>query len=190
MTSHIRRIVVTASALVVLALAFTAVPALAGSARVFSHTIGLGPGEGAGELSLVAPRLEQVTRGGGPGEAYVGKSSGVAVNAVTHDVFVADTGNNRVDEFDPSKPPAEQFMRAWGWGVADGAAELQTCGPDAFPVTIICQKGLSGPGVGELNAPSVIAVDNSGGASDGDVYVGTGRGVEADNETHCRKESR
>jgi hypothetical protein len=167
-----------ASVAVLAVLALTSAPALANSSRTFSHTIGSGPGEGAGELSLVAPRLEFTTRGGGPSEEYKGRSSGVAVDALTHDVYVADTGSNRVDEFEAGGA----FVRAWGWGVADGAAELQTCGPDAFPATIICQKGLSGSGMGELNAPSVIAVDNSGGASEGDVYVGAGQGVEATNE--------
>ena len=48
--------------------------------------------------------------------------SGVAVNAETHNVYVADTANNRVDEFKSDGT----FVRAWGWGVADGIGkELQ-----------------------------------------------------------------
>jgi hypothetical protein len=132
-----------------------------------------GSGEGAGELDLVSPLLERLE----PFEFTVG-GSGVAVNAVTGDVYVADTGNRRVDEFEAGGV----FMRAWGWGVADGAAKLESCGPDAVPVTVECRRGLAGAGAGELSAPRFLAVDNSGGVSQGGVYVGDGVGSEAQNE--------
>jgi hypothetical protein len=91
--------------------------------------------------------------------------AGVAVNAVTHDVYVADPGNLRVDQFEADGT----FVRAWGWGVADGLPALETC-------TLSCQIGLSGPG--EFTTPVFVAVDNSTGASAGDVYVGdTGNNV-------------
>jgi hypothetical protein len=90
--------------------------------------------------------------------------SGVAVNDSSGDVYVADTANHRIDEFDPSKPAGEQFIRAWGWGVADGSSELQTC-------TTSCQVGLGGSEPGQFESPNFIAVDNSGGTSTGDVYV-------------------
>ncbi len=86
---------------------------------------------------------------------------GVAVNATTGDVYVADTGNDRVDEFSASGT----FIRAWGWGVADGLSSFETC-------TLTCQAGLSGAEPGEFTATAFVAVDNSGGASAGDVYVG------------------
>ncbi len=102
----------------------------------------------AGQLSLVS---------GSPSTA----GSGVAVNAETHDVYVADTTNDRVDEFKADGT----FVRAWGWGVADGTSkELQTC-------TLTCFKGLPGISPGELEAPTFVAVDNSAGPSHGDVYV-------------------
>ena len=41
------------------------------------------------------------------------------VDEVTHDVYVADTGNQRVDEF----TSAGLFVHAWGWGVVNGASE-------------------------------------------------------------------
>ncbi|HEY2283802.1 MAG TPA: hypothetical protein VGH60_09675 [Solirubrobacteraceae bacterium] len=88
--------------------------------------------------------------------------SGLAVNDSTHDVYVADTGNRRVDEF----TSAGVFVRAWGWGVATGAEELQVC-------TTTCQVGRSGAKPGEFETASYIAVDNdSESASHGDVYVG------------------
>ncbi len=120
-------------------------PALAVGSHAFSASFG-SPGPNAGELS-------------GP--------SGVAVNSTTHDVYVADTGNARVDEFEADGT----FVRAWGWGVGGGSG-FEAC-------TLICQKGLSGAGAGEFQAPTFIAVDNDpGSASFGDVYVGdTGTGL-------------
>lgn len=87
--------------------------------------------------------------------------SGLAVNSFTHRVYVADTGNDRIDEFEANGT----FVRAWGWGVADGFSEqFQTC-------TLTCFSGRSGSGPGEFESPVFVAVDSSGGASAGDVYV-------------------
>ncbi len=124
---------------VVVALAFACGPALALDTHVFSFGFG-GSGQGAGQLA---------------------NPLGIAVNATTHDVYVADFGNYRVDEFSASG----DFLRAWGWGVADGLPAFETC-------TLTCQAGLSGSGAGQLACPNFIAVDNSGGLSEGDVYVG------------------
>jgi hypothetical protein len=125
-------------------------PALANSSHVFSTAFGEA-GSGDGQLELRT------------GEG----SSGVAVNSGTHDVYVADTGNHRVDEFSPSGA----FVRAWGWGVADGTTEaLQVC-------TSGCHAGLPGAGAGQLSEPTSIAVDNSSGPSQGDVYVSDGASV-------------
>ncbi len=128
-----------------------------------------GVGGGAGELSLVAP-VRQLE--GSP--FFTVGGSGVAVGDGSHDVFVADTGNSRVDVFGAGGG----FVRAWGWGVTDGAGKLEVC----TGVAPGCRKGLSGSGLGELAAPRFVAVDNSAGASEGDVYVGTGVGSEALNE--------
>jgi hypothetical protein len=135
------------AALAVALLVLFVTPALATYTHVFSSSFGEA-GSGDGQLELVSR-----TEGGG--------GSGVAVNASTHDVYVADTGNHRVDEFSSSGV----FIRAWGWGVADGTTEaLQTCASG-------CHAGLPGNGAGQFNEPSSIAVDNSGGPSQGDVYV-------------------
>jgi hypothetical protein len=54
---------------------------------------------------------------------------------------------------------------AFGWGVADGTTNaLQTC-------TTTCFKGIAGSGAGQLDRPLRIAVDNTGGPSQGDLYV-------------------
>ncbi len=133
-----------AVALVVLGVA----PALAASTHVFSTSFGE-PGSGAGQLEL------RVGIGG-----HERESSGVAVNAITHDVYVADTGNHRIDQFSSTGA----FIRAWGWGVADGLPAPETC-------TLSCQAGIAGSGAGQFQEPSFVAVDNSGGPSEGDVYV-------------------
>ena len=87
--------------------------------HVLSASFG-SPGEGAGELSLIPAKVEVLlTERNEP----VVPGSGVAVDDVTGDVYVADTGNHRVDEFSAGGG----FVRAWGWGVADGVAKLETC---------------------------------------------------------------
>ena len=135
-----------AAILALLALSGTTASAL--STHVFSAGFG-SPGAGAGQMSL-REGTEEIA------------GSGVAVNATTHDVYVADTGNSRVDQFSSGGT----FIRAWGWGVADGFSEkAQSC-------TLTCFKGLSGSEPAQFAAPAFVAVDNSAGASNGDVYVG------------------
>jgi hypothetical protein len=101
--------------------------------------------------------------GSGDGQLALAVNSGIAVNHATHDLYVADTNNNRIVQFSASGA----FIRAWGWGVADGSAALQSC-------TSGCQAGISGHGAGQLAKPEFVAVDNSSGPSHGDVYVGEG----------------
>jgi DNA-binding beta-propeller fold protein YncE len=124
--------------------------ALAARAHVFSLAFG-GPGSAAGSMSLL------------PGNAEETGGSGIAVNDVTHNVYVTDTENHRIDEF----TSAGEFVRAWGRGVQTGAAELQECTTASG-----CQQGLEGSKPGEFEVPTYIAVDNSKSASQGDVYVG------------------
>jgi hypothetical protein len=125
---------------------------LAETGHGFTGTIG-GPGHGAGQLE---------------------EPTDVAVNDATHDVYVADKGNNRIDEFEADGT----FIRAWGWGVVPGGlGGFETCGPDAIPATA-CQAGSEGAGAGQLDAPEAIAVDNDAtSASKEDVYVTTADAV-------------
>jgi hypothetical protein len=82
---------------------------------------------------------------------------GIAVDQTTGHFYVADAGNRRIDEF----TPWGVFVRAWGWGVKNGAAELQTC------TTLTgCQAGSGGSGSGQFSIPTGVAVDSAG-----DVYV-------------------
>ena len=86
---------------------------------------------------------------------------GVAVDQGSGDVYVADSGNARVEKFDAQG----NFIAAWGWGVADGMAQSEVC-------TSNCQAGIAGSGAGQFSNPTSVAVDSSGGPSAGDVYVG------------------
>ncbi len=144
-----RRWCIHALAAAVALLALFATPAFAERLHTFEKSFGE-PGSAAGQVLL---------RGSSGGVA----GSGVAINDTTHDVYVADTENHRVDEFADDGT----FVRAWGWGVGGGIG-FETCAST-------CQAGLSGTGAGEFEAPVFVAVDNSNEASDpskGDVYVG------------------
>jgi RHS repeat-associated protein len=83
----------------------------------------------------------------GEGPAELSSPSAVTVEANGY-VFVADTANNRVDEFAANGT----FVKAFGWGVATGKEKLEVC-------TAECKAGLSGSGKGELSAPQGIAYD-------------------------------
>jgi hypothetical protein len=110
--------------------------------------------------ALAAPPAEFSSVGSGAGE--VEEPHGVAVEQQIGDVYITDRNNNRVDKFGPNG----EFILAFGWGVADGSLELQTC-------TTICLAGLEGSGSGQLALPTGTAVDNDlAGSSHGDVYVG------------------
>ena len=132
---------------------------------------------GLGCVFVAAPAAAAVNSFGteGQGAGQFGQPEGIAVdngNPLTDpsagDVYVADRNNNRVDKFGPEG----EFLLSWGWGVADGKAELETCGPAAVPATGTCERGLQGGGTGELSVPGGVAVDDdASSASAGDVYV-------------------
>ncbi len=90
----------------------------------------------------------------GRGAGQLGLPEGVATDS-SGDVYVADYGNNQIDEFSA----AGAFIKAYGWGVADGASRFETC-------TSSCQGGLAGGGAGQLDGAWGVGTDSSG-----DVYV-------------------
>jgi DNA-binding beta-propeller fold protein YncE len=140
----------------VVALLVTLVPGAAFGARrhVFSFAF---PSVASKEVALALASS--------PKENAAAPGSGLAVNNATHNVYVADTGDRRVDEFEVDGPAkTAKFVRAWGWGVATGAAKLEVCASG-------CLSGLSGSEPGEFETPTYVAVDNSAGPSKGDVYV-------------------
>jgi hypothetical protein len=101
--------------------------------------------------------------GNGSGAGQVGNPRGVAVDESNGLLYVADSGNNRIDVFDAD---TGAFIRAFGWGVMDGTTNaLQVC-------TTTCFKGLAGSGAGQFQDLQGIAVDNdAGSAAFHDVYV-------------------
>jgi DNA-binding beta-propeller fold protein YncE len=96
---------------------------------------------------------------GSAGEALgqLKEPGSVAVSESTGDVYVADRGNDRIDQFGREG----KAIAVWGIGVSDGEQEFQVC-------TSACKAGT---GKGHGVAPGAIAVDNSAGPSKGDVYA-------------------
>jgi hypothetical protein len=128
--------------LVLIILSFSVAPALAENGHGYAGLSFGAEGSAAGQLK---------------------EPSGVAVNDTTHDVYVADRGNNRIDEFEADGT----FVRAWGFDVngVPGFGECTTLSGN-------CQAGAAGTGAGQLDSPEAIAVDNDAtSASKGDVYV-------------------
>jgi hypothetical protein len=136
-TGLLRAIVIAGLTVGVLALGVAS--ALAVPAHVLSSSFG-SVGSGAGQVELAA-------------------SSEVAVNQETHDIYVADAGNHRVDVFNDRG----EFQFAFGANV--GGSGVDVC-------TTICVKGTSSSSPGAFEQPVLVTVDNSSGPSKGDVYVG------------------
>ena len=112
------------------------------------------------------PTIFTTFGGPGAGDGQFARPLGVGVDQTTldptsGDVYVADTGNARVEQFDS----AGKFVRTWGWGVADGASAFEVC-------TSACRAGVPGTGAGQFISPTSVAVDSSSGPSQGDVYIG------------------
>jgi hypothetical protein len=98
----------------------------------------------------------------------------LAVDSSTHDVYVADPRNHRVEKFNS----AGQFLLMIGLEVNKTAVEEKAtregeegiC-PAAGHPTDVCQSGEPGKTPGAFIEPSSLAVDNSSDASKGDLYV-------------------
>jgi hypothetical protein len=122
------------------------------SAGVFMEAYGWGVVDGAARFETCTSTCRAGIPGRGAGQLYGPRA--VAIDP-SGDVYVADDGNERIDEFSS----AGVFMQAYGWGVLDGASQFETC-------TINCRGGLQGHGAGQLYVPVGVATDSSG-----DVYV-------------------
>ena len=97
----------------------------------------------------------------GEGAGQCRNPAGIATNSSTGNIYVVDSGNNRINEF----TVWGVFVKAWGWGVRDGESELQTCTTETG-----CRDGLEGSGAGQVGTKTTevrsVAVD-----SHGDVYI-------------------
>ena len=81
----------------------------------------------------------------GSGAGQMVSPQGVAVRPASGNVYVADTGNDRIDVFGPTG----SFIEAFGWGVADGAPRAEVC-------TTSCQAGIAGSGPGQFSTPTTL----------------------------------
>ncbi|HEX6687821.1 MAG TPA: NHL repeat-containing protein, partial [Solirubrobacterales bacterium] len=78
---------------------------------------------------------------------------GIGVSPVSGHLYVADNARSRIDEY----TAWGEFMRSWGWGVADGAEEAQVC-----TLASVCKAGIQGGHSGQLGGLQGIAVDTAG----------------------------
>ncbi len=125
---------------------------------IFLRAFGAGVNAGLGGGDICTAECEK-------GEASDASGGLVNPSALTldtaGDLYVADSGNNRVAEF----TFAGTFIRAFGEGVVDGAEAFQVCGSGAA-----CQVGLAGSIAGSIPEPHGVAIDCRGA-----VYVGEER---------------
>jgi hypothetical protein len=131
---------------------------MAGSA--FAKEVRLFSGSFGSEHSLPAPTE--------PKTAQLAKEPwGVAVDEATGDVYVADPGHHRVEEF----TAAGEFVLMFGKEVNETTGQ-NVCTAASKDV---CKAGVaaSTPGAFPEGGVLYIAVDNSTGPSKGDVYVGS-----------------
>ena len=82
----------------------------------------------------------------GAGDGQLHSARGVDTDA-NGNVYVADRSNERVVKYNLQGT----FLRAWGWGVRNGATEFQVC-------TLGCEAGIAGNGNGQFSRPTDIAV--------------------------------
>jgi hypothetical protein len=108
-------------------------------------------GSGAGQIG------EGTFQSSGELITFFSRRSSIATDPTTGHVYLAETDNNRIDEF----TAWGEFVKSWGWGVRDGSPELQTCTEQSG-----CQGGIDGSGTGQIEEPTGIGV-----APDGDIYV-------------------
>jgi hypothetical protein len=131
---------------------------------VFAALAALLPVLAAADTRIGAPQTSVFESYGPAG--HISEPGGVAVSAAEGgDLYVADSGNSRIDQFHPDGT----FVRAFGWKVnAENPEEkLQIC-----TAATGCRPGTGGPGPGQLDHSDEIAADNDPASlSYGDVYV-------------------
>ena len=99
----------------------------------------------------------------GSGTNTLGRPIDVAVDQTSHDIYVTDPTNYRVEKFDSSG----NFILMFGKEV-DATTGGNVCSAASGDT---CQAGTPGNSAAEFEEPALLAVDNSGGPSAGDIYV-------------------
>jgi YD repeat-containing protein len=87
----------------------------------------------------------------GTGDLEFSAPFGIAVDPVTGQLYISDSGNNRIEVV----TVAGKFVEAIGWGVKDGKEELETC-------ETACKAGLPGAGNGEFDDPTGLTFSSGG----------------------------
>jgi hypothetical protein len=135
-----------------------AVPAFAGRARIFTGSFG------AASSTTIDPYPLAIPARGVLGNT--GFIQGDAIDQSTGDIYVADPLNHRIEKFGPQG----EFILMFGSEVNANpmAADRSLC-----TILETCQTGTAGttPGAFASGAALHVAVDNSTGPSQGDVYV-------------------
>ncbi len=134
---------------------------LTGLVSLCALVIGAGSAQGFGETSSFG--------GEGSGAGQLLKPNGVAFNESSHDLYIADEGNNRVDEFTATGA----FVLMFGKEV-NATKKTDVCTQTEIENEhVTCQAGEAGSAAGKavFSKPRGVAVDNSGLLDEGDVYV-------------------
>ena len=128
------------------------IPAIASANISFIKAYGWGVLDGANQFETCTTTCSEGYPGAAAGEFQTPNE--VATDS-SGDVYVSDNENSRIDEFSADGA----FIKAYGWGVSDGASKFETC-------TSTCQAGIAGGGAGQLDVPTGVATNSAG-----DVYV-------------------
>ncbi|MGC1850833.1 MAG: NHL repeat-containing protein [Solirubrobacterales bacterium] len=122
-------------------------------------------------LASATPAAAELTvcSGTGSGAGQCSSPQGVAVDQASGSLYVADRNNNRINVFEADD---RAFLFAFGWDVipSGGAGDTGT-GLEKCTTASGCKAGVEGSGAGQLSKPTRIAIDNTGGANQGDIYV-------------------
>ena len=118
----------------------------------FVRAFGRGVATGAAQPEVCTSTCVQGSAGAAAGEFAAPDGLGVDSSG---NLWVTDSGNARVTEYDPSG----NFMVGFGWGVATGAVAYEVC-------RTTCLAGQPGGGAGQLHTPFDAAF-----GPNGDLYV-------------------
>ena len=123
--------------------------------------LSIGP---AAAAAAAPPFLLQIPEAGvvpGSGAAQLENPRGIAADPISGRIYVSERNNARISEY----TAWGLFVKAWGWGVADGSAEPQSCGPtepEFEPPSDLCREGILGAGEGQFKFVTGLAVDAGG----------------------------
>jgi DNA-binding beta-propeller fold protein YncE len=121
----------------------------------FTRAFGFGVNSGAPafEVCTTGSTCQAGSSGGGAGQ--LNRPYGVALDG-SGNLYVGDTYNHRISVFSAAAT-APSFTRSFGFGVNAGAGAFEIC-----TTASICQAGIAGDGVGQLNYPRGVGVDCRG----------------------------